>query len=72
MTRFEYFDQGFARVGMELGCISIDDFTKFIRYKVYLDFRNEGHDKSTSIELTAERCRCHYKTVYRALAYFRK
>ena len=71
MDRFRYFDEGYARVGMELGVVSIDDFTKFIRYKVYLDFRKE-HDKSTSIELTAERCRCHYKTVYRALAYFRK
>jgi len=72
MTKFEYFDKGFARVGMEFGVVSICEFTKFIRYKVYLDFRNDGYDKSTSIELTAERCRCCQATVYNSINHFLK
>ena len=70
MDRFEYFDKGFARVGMDLGVVSIDDFTKFIRYKVYLDFISEGHSKTTAVILTVDRCQCCRATVYNSIKFF--
>jgi len=71
MNRFEYFDKGFARVGMELGVVSINDFTKFVRYKVYLDFIAEGQTKTTAVILTCDRCRCSRATVYLSIGFFK-
>jgi len=71
LDRFRYFDEGYARIGMELGVVSVDDFTKFIRYKVYLDFLSEGQTKTTAVILTGERCRCCRATVYNSIKYFK-
>ena len=71
MTRFEFFEDGHARVGMELGVVSVHDFTKFIRYKVYLDFISGGAKKTDAVEFTAERCRCCVATVYNSINYFK-
>jgi len=72
MTRYEYFNNGFARIGMELGFISVSDFSKFIRYQVYLDFRAQGHPSTDAVIHTAERCRCDRSTVYLAIKLFRQ
>lgn len=71
MTRFEYFEGGFARVGMELGVVSVYDFTKFIRYKVYLDFINDGIPSTDAVIHTGERCRCSRATVYNSIKFFK-
>ena len=71
MTRFEYFDEGYATVGLQLGVVSVYDVTKFVRYKVYLEFCLQ-FEKSTAIELSAERCRCSDRAIYRAIDFFDK
>ena len=70
MTRFEWFDNGFAQVPLNLGILDADVFMKFIRYKVYLDFLDAGVDRKTAIELTAERNECDRSTIYRDLKWF--
>lgn len=71
MTRFEYFENGYARVGMQLGVVSMDDLMKFVRYKVYSEYINQGKLKMDAIQLTCERMKCEKDTVYRAINYFK-
>lgn len=70
MTRFEYFDLGYARIGMQLGLISVDDITKFIRYKVYLDYRSKGLPRMDAMELACEELKCEKDSIYRAIKFF--
>lgn len=70
ITRLEFFEQGFARLGLEVGVVSTSAFARFIHYTVYRDFIAEGHDKSTAIQLTADRTRASFSTVYRSVQYF--
>jgi len=70
MTRFEWFDNGYAQLPLSLGILSADVFMKFIRYKIYLDFVGAGVEHKTAIELTAERNKCDRSTIYRDLQWF--
>lgn len=72
MTRYEYFNEGFARVGMELGVVSVNDFTKFVRYQVYLDLRAQGLPSTDAVIQTGDRCRCCRATVYNSIKYFQE
>lgn len=68
--RIEFFEKGFAQWGLEVGVISTSMFAKFIHWKVYRDFISDGHDKSTAIQLTADRTKASFSTVWRSVQYF--
>lgn len=70
MTRFEWFEAGHGLEGVELGIVRPDIFMKYIRYKVYLDFKAQGLDNSVAIALTAERNKCEITSIYRAITFF--
>ena len=70
MTRFQWFESGYGIEAVNLGIIGAGVFMKYIRYKIYLEFREAGVDKITSIELTAERNRCDRSTIYRDIEWF--
>ena len=72
MTRFEWFEQGYGQQAYHMGIIRADVFMKFIRYKVYLDFLDQGNSISTAIELAAERNHCDRATMYRSIKYCRE
>jgi len=69
MTRLEWLDSDFARVGIELGIVRPDIFAKYIRYSIFIDY-SKTHDKATAIQLTADECRCHIDTIYDTLKWF--
>lgn len=70
LTKFEFFDKGYAQMAVELGLISPSAFMKFIHYKVYQETLLEGHNKSTAIQITAERNNSSFSTVWRSVEYF--
>lgn len=70
MTRFEWFEAGYGTSGVELGIVSEAKFAQFIRYKTYLDFCAQGHDKATAITLAADRIGCVDSTIYRDITFF--
>ena len=69
MTRIEFCEDGHALTGMELGFVSEARFATYIRYKVFRDLQNQGHDKSTAITLAADRMGCEDSTIYRAIQF---
>lgn len=69
-TRFEWFEQGHALEAVGLGIIDPSVFQKFIRYKVYLDFRSQGKNHVESMYLTSDQNRCSYSTVWRDIKWF--
>lgn len=70
MTRFEWFEAGYGSSGVELGLVSEARFAQYIRYKTFLEFKSEGHDKATAILYAADRCQCMESTIYRAISFF--
>ena len=70
MSRLEWFDGGHGLIGVELGIVRPDIYMKFIRFKVYCDFRHDGNDKTTAITLTAERNKCSERTIYNSIYFF--
>jgi len=69
MTRFDWFRCCGAE-GVELGGVHEKVYARFIRYSVYLDFKAQGHNNSTSITLAADRIGCDDRTIYRAIEFF--
>lgn len=69
-SRLEFFEKGYAQWGLEVGVISTSTFAKFIHWKVFQDFISHGHDKSTAIQMTADRTRASFSTVWRSVQYF--
>lgn len=67
MTRLQWFEAGYGTTGVELGIISPDVFIKYIRYRVYQDFRSKKHDHGTAMELAAEQCKCAAWTIWSAI-----
>lgn len=57
-------------MGVEVGSVSISEYMKFIRYKIYLDYAAQGHDKCTAIQLTADQTNASFSTVWRSVEYF--
>lgn len=70
MTRLEWCKSDFANIGLHLGTVSPDVITKYIRYSIFVDYVNKGHNKVTAIQLTADECKCHTDTIYKALEFF--
>jgi hypothetical protein len=69
VTRLEWLDSDFARVGIELGIVRPDIFAKYIRYSIFIEY-SKKHDKATAIQLAADECRCEQTTIYRAIEFF--
>jgi hypothetical protein len=70
MTRFQWFSLGHAKIPLELGILSSDDFGLYIKYCVFLDFIAQGNEKTTAITLASDRVGCSERTIYRAISYF--
>lgn len=69
-TRFEWFERGHGSEAVQLGIINPGIFARYIRYKVYLDLIAQGISHNESINLTADRNRCSYTTVWRDIQFF--
>lgn len=72
LTKFQFFEEGYAQLGVELGIISEAKFQKFIHYKVYLALIDEGFNHSTAIQITADKTYSNFSSVWRSVAYFQK
>jgi hypothetical protein len=70
LTKFEFFEQGYAQLAMELGLITPSEFMRFIHFKEYLQLREDGYKKKDAIFIIAEKCRCSESTVWRSVAFF--
>jgi hypothetical protein len=70
ITRFEWFEKGNAHDAVEVGILNEKMFSKYIRYKVFLDIKSQGHSENEAMFLTAERMGCSSITVYRDKIFF--
>lgn len=68
--KFEWFESGNALKGVNFGAVDPSVYQKYIRYKVYLDFRSQGFDIEQAMKETAKRNRCSSVTVFRDRAFF--
>lgn len=68
--RRQFYESGQAWAGVEIGAIPITEYLKWLRFQVYLDFRTQGHDGPTAMQLTADHTKTSYVTVWRAVKYF--
>lgn len=69
-TRFEWFERGCAYDAVEIGILDDKMFTKYIRYKVFLDLKSQGNGVYEAMKLTAERMGCSPLTIYRDRIFF--
>ena len=69
MTRLEWCKSEFANEGLNLGTVNIDVMSKYIRYSIFVENLRK-YDKTTAIQLTADECKCHTDTVYKAIEFF--
>jgi len=70
LTKFQFFEDGYAQLAVELGLMSPSNFQKYIHFKVYIDLRKEGFKKRDAIEITADKTHSSYSTVWRSIAFF--
>lgn len=70
LTKLQFFEDGYGQLAVELGLISPSSFMRFIHYKVFKDFMEDGYPKSTAIQLTADRTKASFSTVWRSVQYF--
>jgi len=70
MTKYDFFDQGFARLGMEFGLINPSRFNDFIMYKVFLELKEQGLSQAESIRQMEDRFNCSQSTCWRAIRAF--
>lgn len=68
--RLKFFESGQALDAVNLGIISTSVFMKYIHYQEYLAFRSEGYDTCTAMQLTADKMKCHFTTIWRSVKYF--
>lgn len=72
MNRWEYFESGMALVAVKIGVIPIDLLTKYDSYKTYRDILALGHNEAQARAMAAEKCRCHYSSIVRAIYWFER
>ncbi len=70
MTKYEFFDRGYARIGMEHGLINPSRFQDFIMYKVFLELSDQGLSQAESIREMEDRFNCSQSTCWRAIKAF--
>lgn len=70
MTRLEWCKSDFANEGLRIGTVDIDVMKKYIRYSIFIQHLNSGNNKTTSIQLAADECKCHTDTIYKAIDFF--
>lgn len=70
LTKFQFFEDGYAQLAVELGLMSPSHFQKYIHFKLYMGFREEGHKKLNAIQLTAEKTLASKTSVWRSVAFF--
>jgi hypothetical protein len=73
LSKYEFFEQGYAQLAVHLGCMSPLVFMKFIHYKeVLFQMNRNGHNKTTAVQITADISRTSTATVWRSVHYFEK
>ena len=70
MTRFEFFESGQGLAAAKIGVIPVDLLTKYDSYKTYLELVKEGHSTAMARVLAADKIRCHYSSIVRAIYWF--
>ena len=70
MTRFEWFDKGYAQMALELGFVTPSAFMSFIHYKRYCDVRPEVKNQTEAIYVLTEEFNCSFSTIYRSIKAF--
>jgi len=71
MTRFEWFENGYAQSALNLGILSPNLFMYFIRYKRFLDVRPKANTQADAMAIVAEEFKCSESSVFRAVSFFR-
>lgn len=72
MTRFEWFEAGYGRIGVELGIVSTSVFAKYIHYKMYLNHRARGIPHMEAIYAAADEAKTSVTTVWKSFYFFGK
>lgn len=70
ISKYEFFERGFAQLAMDVGYLDPAHFMRFIRYKLFLDYKAQGHNKSTAVQFVADQTRCSFSTAWRAVDEF--
>jgi len=72
LTKYEFFEQGYAQLAMHLGLMSPSVFMKFVYYKEFQQQVKNGFNRTTAVQATAEETKSSVATVWRAVYYFEK
>jgi hypothetical protein len=72
ISRFDFFEKGFALMGARVGIVSIGLLCKYDRYKTYLEFLEIENNKRKAIDKTVRRLKCDYSTIYRDIYFFER
>lgn len=70
MTKFQFFESGYALAATRLGLISPAMMAKYDIYKTYLENLLKTGKSSAAKKLTMKFYNCHYSTMVRAIYFF--
>lgn len=72
MTLFEWYDQGHARLAMEVGKISPSEFQEFIIFKRFLDVFPTVKNQTEAIRVLSDEFKTSESSIFRTVSLFRK
>jgi hypothetical protein len=71
LSKYEFFELGFAQLALNLGLLSTSVFMRFVYYKeVKFQMEKNGHNKSTAVQIAADITKASLSTVWRSVRYF--
>lgn len=70
MTRLEYSEKGYAKIGCDLGYITPTVSQYYSRYQIYLLSKEQGNGHIESIDIAAKLTKSSRSTVRRAVDFF--
>lgn len=70
MTRLEYFESGWAKVGLDLGFITPTVFEHYSRFKVYQVAKEQDNGHIQSVDIAAKLTRSSRTSVRRSIKFF--
>lgn len=73
LSKYEWYEQGYARLGFMFGSVSGTNIEKFVYYKaVMYTMKKYKVNKSTAVQAVAEDLGPSISTVWRAVYFFEK
>lgn len=71
MTKLEFYEKGYAKIGFDLGFITPTVHEYYSRYKLYIHAKEQGNGHIESIDITAKLTKASRSTVRRAINFFK-